>query len=98
MWSSNPTGTSEFYFSKIFTNASGVPNDLPFNGYFVCSFDIVRGKIDHSPPSVKNGWRYTSASLVRLMTSAETLHLKLLYIKISVHNFSRKTCRDKHRV
>lgn len=33
---------------------------------------------------------------VRLMTSAETLHFKLLYIKISVQNFSRKTCRNKH--
>jgi hypothetical protein len=30
------------------------------------------------------------------MTSAETLHFQLLYIKTSEHNFSRKTCRDKH--
>jgi len=26
MWSSNPAVTSDFYFTKIFTNASGVQN------------------------------------------------------------------------
>jgi len=95
MWISNPARTSEFYFSKIFTNASGVrTTSLSMVTWFVCL--ILEREIDHSPPSVKNGWRYTSALFVRLMTSAETLHFKLLYIKISVHNFSRKTCRNKH--
>jgi len=52
-------------------------------------------EINHSPPSVKNGWSYTSASFVRHTTSAEILPFRLLYIKLSLHNFSRKTSRDK---
>lgn len=65
MRSSNPAGTSEFYFSKIFTNASGVQTtSLSIVTRFVCLFVclILGREIDHSPPSVKNGWRYTSAS------------------------------------
>jgi len=30
------------------------------------------------------------------VTSAETLPFQLFYIKASVHDFLRKTCRDKH--